>query len=177
MEFSKKLLTGLTMVALVVGVNAQADSELDGAVKAPSIIVSKLDTATQTVTNYAVDRLPEGLSTQALEGLSPEARQAQVQAFLDQVAKPENKISEEKATAEASELDQDGSTGATWRRWRRWGHGGYYGGGFYYTRNYYYRPYWGYNHYRGYYNCYTPNYYYQNYGYGYGSAYYTVYGW
>lgn len=162
----------LALALLVLGTGVRAESELDGPKsKAPSIILSELNPATQTVSQFKVDKLDESVTREALEGLSDSERQARIEAFVKKAKRPENKLSEEKVEKVSSELDSDGSTAACWWRWR----GGYYGHGYYgYYGGYrsYYTPYWNYGYGYGYYGGYYGGGYY-----GGGCSYTMYYGW
>jgi hypothetical protein len=170
MTLNKYAFLSLAILALAAG--ARAESELDGPVKAPALIVSQLNPVTQTVTNYKIDALDASVSAEALEGLSDAEREARVQAFVKKAAKSENKISEEKVEKVASELDNDGSTAATFWRWRGHHSRGWYGSsfyGYYGGYRYNYRPAWSWSYnswYRGGYRYYYPRY---------NDCYYTVY--
>jgi hypothetical protein len=167
----------LSVLALSAGV--RADSELDGP-KAPAIIVSQLNPATNTITNYEVKAPVKTVSPDALGQLNDAQRKVEVEAFLKAAVRPENKISEEKAEQVRSELDHNGSTSATYYRWRGYRSGGYYGGNFnayYGGYRYSYQAAWSYSnysYYRGGYNYYP----YYNRGYypSYNNCYYTTYG-
>jgi len=167
---------GFLAALALVSTGVQA-SELDGVTAANALVLSEINTQTQTVSKYTV-KADETVSPAALSGLSTTERQARIDAFVKKTVRPENKISEERVEKAASELDGQGSsTSATWWRWR----GGYYGHG-YWGRGCYYRPVWNYGYYgygAGYYGVgyYGGGYYGGYYGGGYYNTgcYYTLY--